>query len=76
LTQKGQKSFVECKGISQLYCELGSDRCETGWFLSFRSVAYLQVNCHQYERNVRMGPLVDGLSDKALPSSYALPDKS
>ena len=30
----------------------------------------------QYERNILWGPLVYRLSDRALPGSYALADKS
>lgn len=55
--------------------ELGLDRRETGWLLSNGSVSSLRGRWLQYERNELSAPLVDRLSDKALPGSYALGDK-
>ena len=55
--------------------ELGLDRRETGWLLSNGCVSSLRGRWLQYERNELSAPLVDRLSDKALPGSYALGDK-
>ena len=54
---------------------LGLDRREPGWLLSNGSVSSLRGRWLQYERNELSAPLVDRLSDKALPGSYALGDK-
>ena len=55
--------------------ELGLDRRETGWLLSNGCVSSLRGRWLQYERNELSAPLVDRLSDKAVPGSYALGDK-
>lgn len=55
--------------------ELGLERCEPVWLLSTGSVDYLKGRVTEYERNGDSAPLVYRLSDKALPSSYALRDK-
>ena len=55
--------------------ELGLERRETGWLLSNGCVSSLRGRWLQYERNELSAPLVDRLSDKAVPGSYALGDK-
>ena len=55
--------------------ELGVDVRETGPVLSNGCVSSLRGRWLQYERNELSAPLVDRLSDKAVPGSYALGDK-
>ena len=55
--------------------DLVLDRRETGWLLSNGCVSSLRGRWLQYERNELSAPLVDRLSDKAVPGSYALGDK-
>ena len=55
--------------------ELGLDRREAGWWLSNGGGSSLRGWWLQYERNELSAPLVDRLSDKAVPGSYALGDK-
>ena len=56
--------------------ELGLDRRETGRTLSDGNVDRLKENHLQYERNKVMRPLVQRLSDRAAPRSYASENKN
>ena len=56
--------------------ELGLERRESVQMLTTGGVRCLSGREFKYERNELSGPLVYRLSDRAVPGSYALRDKS